>query len=161
MALPRPLTFQQLQPTLACTWSTHVKLNSDLLPITITFSSNDIPSNGKGKSYTNFNKADWPAFIRETEMRFRDQHPPTSVGAGEKIFQHIVLAASRHCIPAGYCHSCVPGISREAAALNDQCNTIRANDPLDRCLPVLNRDITKVVAENRRQIWRDKVEAAG
>jgi endonuclease/exonuclease/phosphatase family metal-dependent hydrolase len=56
---------------LACTWSTHLKLNSDHLPITITFPSDDIPSPRKAKSYTNFSKADWPFFICETEAKFR------------------------------------------------------------------------------------------
>jgi hypothetical protein len=57
---------------LTFTWSTHVKLNSDHLPITITFLSDDIPSPWKTKSYTNFSKADWPAFICEKEACFRD-----------------------------------------------------------------------------------------
>jgi hypothetical protein len=146
---------------LACTWSTHIKLNSDHLPITITFPSDDAPSPRKAKFYTNFSKAEWPAFIRETEVVFRSQPPPTLVEAGEKIFRNILHVASSHCIPAGYRRSCIPGTSREATSLIDHRDTVRANDLLDPSLTDLNRDISKVIADNRHQIWRDKVLAAG
>jgi hypothetical protein len=146
---------------LACTWSTHLKLNSDHLLITITFPSDDIPSPRKAKSYTNFNKADWPAFIHETEAKFRSLPPPSSVGAGEKIFRVILQTASSHCIPAGFRRSCIPGTSCEAASLINHRDAVRANDPLDPSLTDLNSDISRVIAENRQQIWRDKVAEAG
>jgi hypothetical protein len=147
---------------LACTWVTHIRLNNDHLPITITLPTDDAsPTPRKVKSYTNFNKADWPAFIRETDTKFRELPPPTSVEAGEKDFRDILLKASSHCIPSGYRHLCIPGISCEAASLINQCDAIRAIDPLDLSFVDLNYDINKIIAENRRQIWREKGEETG
>jgi hypothetical protein len=42
-----------------------------------------------------------------------------------------------------------------------QCDAIRAVDPLDPTLADLNNDIAKIVAENKRQTWKNKVEEAG
>jgi hypothetical protein len=57
------------------TWSVQTTLNSDHLPITMNFSTGACPSRIK-RTYTNFLKADWAGFIRESESLFSQQ--PTS-----------------------------------------------------------------------------------
>jgi hypothetical protein len=48
------------------TWSTHTTLNSDHLPITVIFRTNASPPRSK-RTFSNFLKADWAGFVRETE----------------------------------------------------------------------------------------------
>jgi hypothetical protein len=77
--------------TLASVWTTHIRLNSDHLPITIYFSSDETPAQQTSKFYTDFQKADWPAYVRETEAAFRSLLLPTSCGAGEKAFCNVII----------------------------------------------------------------------
>jgi hypothetical protein len=56
---------------LVSNWATHVKLNSDHLPITIALPSEEQPPPRKESCYTNFSKADWAEWIRATETEFR------------------------------------------------------------------------------------------
>jgi hypothetical protein len=94
---------------LAATWTTHIQLNSDHLPITITLPSDDALPPRVAKTFTNFRKANWPAFIRESEGVFRGLQKPTSVGAGEKFFCDVPLTAAKHAILAGFRKDCKPG----------------------------------------------------
>jgi hypothetical protein len=96
------VTMASAHVALALTWTTHIQLNSDHLPITISLPSDDALPPRAAKTYTNFRKADWPMFIRESEAVFRSLERPTSCGAGEKIFHETLLSASKHAIPAGY-----------------------------------------------------------
>jgi hypothetical protein len=121
----------------------------------------EVPPLRTARSFTNFRKADWPAFIRESEGIFRGLEKPTSCGAGEKVFRNVLLTAAKHSISAGYRREYTPGISREAADLIAQRDNLRAADPADPGIELLIHDISCIVAENKRNIWRDKVKAAG
>jgi hypothetical protein len=55
----------------------------------------------------------------------------------------------------------VLGITREAADLMKERDIIRTNDPMDPIIEALNRDISSIVAENRRNLWREKVQSSG
>jgi hypothetical protein len=151
------LSLASAHVALAATWETHVQLNSDHLPITITLPCDDAPPPKAAKTYTNFRKADWPAFIRESEGVFRGLQMPASVGAGEKIFCKVLLTAAKHAIPAGFCKDCKPGLSHEANILINERDTLRAADPTDPAIKILNHNITKIISENKKSIWRDKV----
>jgi hypothetical protein len=146
---------------LACTWTSHVHLNSDHFPVTIALPCDQVASPRTAKSHTSFRKADWPAFIRECETAFREQSKPTSVGAGEKIFCEILLTAFKHTIPAGFCRECAPGISREASNLIDERDALRSMDPTDPNIEILNQSISSIIAENKRDPWREKVHSSG
>jgi hypothetical protein len=113
------------------------------------------------KTYTNFRKADWPAFIRESEGVFRGLQLSTSVGAGEKIFCKILLTAAKHAIPAGFHKDCKPGILHEANILINERDTLQAADPTDPAIEILNHNITKIISENKKSIWWGKVAASG
>jgi hypothetical protein len=155
------VTLASAHVALASTWVTNVKLNSDHLPITITLPSDEVSPPRTAKLYTNFRKADWPAFIRECEAVFRGLEMPTSCGAGEKTYRRVLLTAAKHAIPAGYRRDCTPGISREAADLIVERDNLRAPDPVDPNIGLLNHDISCIIAENRQNLWRDKVHSAG
>jgi hypothetical protein len=155
------LSLASAHVALAATWETHVHLNSDHLPITITLPCDDAPPPRAAKTYTNFRKAYWPAFIRESEGVFRGLQMPTSVGAGEKIFRKVLLTAAKHAILAGFRKDCKPGLSSEANILINERDTLQVADPTDPAIEVLNHNITKIISKNKKSIWRDKVAASG
>jgi hypothetical protein len=137
---------------LASTWSMHIRLNSNHLPMTIALPCELAQSPRTAKTYTNFKKADWPAFIRESEAAFRNQPKPTSVSSGEKVFRKILLTASKHAVPSSYRRECVPGISREASVLISERDELRSIDPTDPGIEVLNQSINKIISENKRSL---------
>ena len=155
------VTLASAHIALASTWATHVNLNSDHLPITISLPSDEAPPRRSAKCYTNFCKANWSMFIRESEAAFRKLGRPTSCGAGVKAFCHVILEAAKHSIPAGYRRDYTPGISNEAADLIKERDNIRAADPEDEAIGELNTSINRIINENKRAIWRDRVKASG
>jgi hypothetical protein len=140
---------------LASTWETHVRLNSDHLPITIALPSDEAPPRRSAKCYTNFRKANWPMFIRESEAAFCQLQYPSTCGAGVKAFCHVILEAAKHHIPAGYRHDFTPCISRDAADLIEERDNIRA------AISELNNSINRIISENKKAIWRDRVQSSG
>jgi hypothetical protein len=155
------VTLASAHIVLASTWVTHVNLNSDHLPITILLPSDEVLPRRSAKCYTNFRKANWSMFIRESEAAFRQLERPTSCGAGVKAFYQVILKAAKHSIPAGYRCDFTPGISREAAELIKERDNIRAADLEDETLGELNININRIINENKRAIWRDRVQASG
>jgi hypothetical protein len=101
---------------LSAVWGTHVKCNSDHLPISIDV-GRDSPPVRSAKTYTNFRLADWPRFIRETEGSFSSLLDPVSCATGEQVFRKILLKASGRCIPSGHRNNYTPGLPREAVPL--------------------------------------------
>ena len=93
-------------------WEPIVTLNSDHLPIIIDldgwFSSPPEPS-GPSR-FTNYRKADWVTFERETERALSYKQPPTSADAGEKILRRILQKATRRNIPQGKIADYTPGV---------------------------------------------------
>jgi hypothetical protein len=108
----------------------------------------------------NFRKADWAAYVRETEAEFRRIPLPTYCGAGEKVFRGVLLTALKHAIPAGFRRDFVPGLSRETVELIHERDSLRSTDPHDAGIEVMNQEIARLIAQNKRDIWREKVKAA-
>lgn len=71
------------------------------------------------------------------------------------------MTASKHALLSGFRRDCRPGISREAADLIRERDNIRTINPQDPVIEELNRNISKVIAENKRGIWLDKIKNAG
>jgi hypothetical protein len=146
---------------LAFTWASHVRLNSDHLPVTISLPFDGTPPPQAAKTYTDFRKADWAAFVRESEGAFSSLQKPTSCGASEKVFRGVLLAAAKHSIPAGYNKEWVPGLSCEVTSLISERNALRVSNPTDPAVEALNHNITELIAENKKSLWGEKVGAAG
>jgi hypothetical protein len=144
---------------LEMTWSTHVTINSDHLPITIALPSGEAPQSNWSRTYTNFRKANWPRFIREVEEMLRACPMPTSCASGEKISRKALLNAAKHWIPSGCRQDFVPGLPREAADKIQQRDKLRRADPYNPEITQLNREISTVILDNRRQIWCKSVES--
>jgi hypothetical protein len=90
-------------------WRTHVKLNSDNLPISINLPK-DSPPVRTARSFTNFHLADWGEFVEETEAVIAGLPDPVSCETGECTLRDMLLIASGHCIPSGFRKCYTPGL---------------------------------------------------
>ena len=144
---------------LSVEWETHVALNSDHLPISITF-IDDLPPLRTSKTFINFKRAKWGHFTSETERVFADLPRPASCSAGEKVFRRVLLKASRRHIPAGFRKDFMPGMSRESIELTKERDRLRVANPLDPEIPRLNQLIKDTVNDDRKRLWREKVESS-
>jgi hypothetical protein len=93
--------------------------------------SDGAPPLRAAKSYVNFRKADWVAYVCESEAELRSLPLPSSCGAGERVFRDILLRAAKHAIPASYRQDFVPGMTQEAAELIHERDELRSADPRD------------------------------
>jgi hypothetical protein len=119
------ITLATAHLALELSWSIQITFNSDHLPILIEFPNNLVPpGTSRVKTYTNFSKADWPCFIRESEAILRACPLPTSCSSGEKVFRDALLSAAKLSIPAGYVQDCVPGLSRKITDKIEKRNEI-------------------------------------
>ena len=64
-------------------------LNSDHLPVSLSFPDDNVPPPRGGRTFTNFRKADWEGFKRDSEALFAVLPHPTSCAAGEKEWRHV------------------------------------------------------------------------
>ena len=64
-------------------WSALTMLNSDHLPILLSFADETMPPRS-GRRFTSFRKAKWEEFTQESEDLFSRLPPPSSCAAGEK-----------------------------------------------------------------------------
>jgi hypothetical protein len=141
------------------TWCAHTSLNSDHLPITISFLTDDLPPRAR-RSFTNFKLADWASFIWVSEDAVSKLEDPTNCARDEQMLRSILLDASRHHIPSGYRKDFVAGLPNSAKHLITECDKLRARDPADPEIQGLNARITEAVRKTSRQSWIEKVESS-
>jgi hypothetical protein len=96
---------------LSVTWATCNALNSDHLPIGISF-DDDRPLPRILCSCVNLKKAKWDLHASEIESMLATEPPPTSASTGEKVLRKIMCTAGKHNIPAGYRKDFRPGMPR-------------------------------------------------
>ena len=143
---------------LAVTWSAHVHLASDHLPITIAF-NDDVPNPRLARSFINFKRADWPKFKDEAETLVSQLRPPTTCGSGEKLLRNAINTAAKHNIPAGYRKEYVPGRTAEVVDLQSRYDALRTLNPQDPALADIEIEIKRVSAAASRSKWQDFVES--
>ena len=143
---------------LAVTWSTHIHLASDHLPITIAF-DDDVPNPRLTRSFINFKRADWPKFKDEAETLVSQLRPPKTCGDGEKLFRKAILTAAKHHIPAGYRKEYVPGRTPEVVDLQKRYDALRTQNPQDPALADIEGEIKRVSAAASRSKWQNFVES--
>jgi hypothetical protein len=144
---------------LAVDWCTYTTLNSDYLPICISF-IDDQPPPKTSKTYINFKHAKWGRFTSETERVFSHLLRPTACSTGEKVFWRVLLKASKCHIPAGNREDFMLGILRESIDLTKTRDRLQVNNPLDPEIPLLNQQIKDTVTNDQRRLWREKVESS-
>ena len=109
-------------------WIASTSLNSDHLPISLLITDEVTPPRG-GRSYTNFRKAKWEEFKRETKSLFSSLPLPSSCATGEKEWRRVLQKSSARNIRAGYHHTFVPGLDTISASLIAERESRRALNP--------------------------------
>jgi hypothetical protein len=144
---------------LSLSWSTNVSLDSDHLPISISF-NDDVPPPRTASTYTNFKRAKWGLWTSETESLFRNATQPASCSQGVKSFQNVLLKASKHHIPSGFRKDFRSGVPRAAVSLTEERDRRRSIDPHDPELPRLNLEISEMVRCENRKVWQESVQSS-
>ena len=144
--------------SLAVSWTAHIHLASDHLPLTIAF-HDDVPNPRLTRTYINFKKADWPKYREEAEQLVSRLDPPSTCGSGEKLFRKAVLTASKHHVPAGYRKDYVPNKSPEVIQLQNRYDALRSTNPQDPNLEDLEAEIKRTCAAASRSKWREYIES--
>ena len=145
---------------LNASWHPITTLNSDHLPIIVDLDGWFAePPSLRIASYTNFRKADWQQFTSETEQAFSDISPPSSCDAGEKQFRRILIKASRRNIPRGKIPNFTPGLTQLARDLISERDDLRATDPANDGIPLLETRLAREIARRKQEIWRETVES--
>ena len=83
-------------------WTTQHALSSDHLPIIYTI---DYRLQQNRQIFTNYKKADWTQFTKDTESAFAQSTIPTNIDTANRMFTNILLMADKHNIPKGKMHS--------------------------------------------------------
>ena len=140
-------------------WTTSTTLNSDHLPMSLSF-ADDSSSPREARSFTNFRKANWEDFRRDSEEMFSRLSPPKSCARGEKEWRRVLQSCSARHIPAGFHRTFSPGLDAISASLVKERDDRRRLDPNDPELPGLNIRISASLASSSRQKWMDTVQNA-
>ena len=147
---------------LSATWQPLIRLSSDHLPILIDPYGDHVPQQpGPQRLYSNFRKADWPAFTEHVERALSILPPPASASAGERVFREALRVASGKCVPRGFRREVIPGLTEEAKVLIRERDAARAASHDDPNIAALNDRIKASVAASSRRAWTEKVMAAG
>ena len=140
-------------------WTTTTALSSDHLPITITIHTKakfHISSNLH--TFTNYNKANWPAFTNEIESILQSSATPSNPHTANHIITNAILLADKHHIPKGKIttrHTPLPDHIRD---LINTRNQTRKSNPKDPSLPNQNTTINRQIQEHRTQLWKDHLQ---
>jgi hypothetical protein len=140
-------------------WSVLTTLNSDHLPIIVSFLTDDPPPRLR-RSFTNFKLADWPGFLWESEELISGLDPLTSCARDAQKFSNVLLSASKHNIPSGFRKDFIPGLPNAAKDLIRERDDLHSNDPSDPALPDLNARIEDSIKASSRKAWREEMEAS-
>ena len=140
-------------------WIASTALNSDHLPVSLIITDEVSPPRG-GRTYTNFRKAKWDEFKRETETHFAHLPLPSSCSTGEKEWRRVMQKCSARHIPAGFHRIFVQGLDPTSASLIGERDSRRALDPNDPEIASLNLRISASLASSSRKKWMETLQEA-
>ena len=84
---------------------------------------------------------------------------PTSCDGGEKVLRKIILNASKHHIPQGKRTNYSPDLTPDTITLMNLRDQTRTSNPAVPNIEVLDRQITSYIDNNKRSIWREKLQS--
>ena len=117
-------------------WTTQHALSSDHLPIITTINiRHDYRLQQNRQTFTNYKKADWTQFTKDTESAFAQTTIPTNIHTANRICtniilmvdKHIILMVDKHNIPKGKMHSNCRLLPEDIVCKITQRNNIRIN----------------------------------
>jgi hypothetical protein len=144
----------------SASWSTLTTLNSDHLPILISLPlSNPTSANPPlpRRTFTHFNKPNWPAFTMEIESSLTPLTNPLNstnpIALSEFSFRSTIQAASKHHIPQGNIKNFSPGLTTDTLNLISKRDALRFSNPSDPLINSLNLKINQSIDQNKRTKW--------
>ena len=110
--------------------------------------------------HNNYRHADWASDTDFTESAFSALPPPSSCSIGEKTFRNILRDASVRFIPRGSIPNYTPHFSDAAKLLTSERDRLRATDPQNPEIAILNNSISDELDSSARSAWTERVMAA-
>ena len=137
-------------------WSVSTSLASDHLPIPIN--SELCTIDGPRRTYINFLKADLSCYAIARDKYLAKSGETRTVEQAEKTFRKAVNKASGLFIPAGRIQHLQPTQSASAKSLADERDLKRDLNTADETFKDLNKQIQKLVVEDKRTKWQSAVD---
>ena len=131
-------------------WSVSTSPSSDHLPIIFTINSELSTFDETRRTYINFKKAVWARYAEADETRTVEQ--------AEKTFRKVVNMTSGLFIPGGRIRLFPATLPALAKSLTDEQDRRRRLNPADETLNDLNRQMQKLVMEDKRTKWQSAVD---
>ena len=144
--------------TLLSDWSVSTSLASDHLPILITIISELSTIVGPRRNYINFKKADWARYANVCDKYLAKAGETRTVEQAEKTFRKAVNKASGLFIPAGRIQNFQPTLSASNKSLANERDRKRGLNPADETLNNLNKQIQKLVVEDKQAKLQSAVD---
>ena len=135
-------------------WSVSTSLASDHLPILIIINSELSTIDGPRPTYINFKKADWARYAVASDKYLAEAGETRTVEQAEKTFRKAVNKASGLFISAGRIQHFQPTLPASAKSLAVERDRKRGLNPTDETLNDLNKQIKKLVVEDKRTKWQ-------
>ena len=135
-------------------WSVSTSLASDHLPILITINSELSTIDELRRTYINFLKANWARYAEACDEYLTEAGETRTVEQAEKTFSKAVNKASGLFIPAGRILHFQANQPTSAKSHADERDRKRGLIPTEETLNDLNKQIKKLVVEDKRTKWR-------
>ena len=139
-------------------WSVSTSLASDHLPIVITINSELSTIDGPRRTYINVKKADWSRSAEVCDKYLAEAGETGTVEQAENTFRKAVSNASGLFIPADRIQHLQPTLSASVKSLADEREKKRGLNPAEEALNDLNKQIQKLVVEDKRTKWQSAVD---
>ena len=132
-------------------WTTQYALSSDHLPIITTINlRHDYILQQNRRTFTNYKKADWTQFTKDTESAFAQTTIPTNIHTA-----NIILMADMHNIPKDKMHRNGRLLPDHIVCKITQRNNIRRANTYDPDLKLLNEEITSDIQTHNETYGRN------
>jgi hypothetical protein len=141
-------------------WTTKHALSSDHLPIITTINiRHNYRLQQYRRTYTNYLKADWTQFTKDSEDVFSQTTIPTDIHTANRIFTNIILLADKHNIPKGKMHDTCKLLPDHIVCKVEHRNSIRKANTCDPALTSLNDEITSDIIKHKQTLWKEHQDA--
>ena len=134
------------------TWQILKALNSEHLPILITFKNKyKIPTTKPLVTLTNYKKANWPQFTKHIEHTLKNTPLHEDPHTANHLITNALLTSDRINIPKGIIKPTKNPLPESITTLISKRNHTRALNYKDPSLPTLNQHITHLIQQHKKQ----------
>ena len=144
-------------------WQTHHALSSDHLPIKTTINvQHNFRLQTYRRTFTNYKKANWTQFTKETKLAFSQTKYPTTYTVlhnVNRIFTNIILLADKHNISKGNMSNTSRMLPEHIVCNITQRDNIKRANSCDPALKPLNHEIISDIALHKQNLWKQYLNA--